>query len=33
MPHPEHNVDPLTGPTLDGRLLFTSVLDFLAASL
>ena len=32
MPHPEHNVDPLTGPTLDGRPFFTSVLDFLAAS-
>jgi phosphoribosylformylglycinamidine synthase len=32
MPHPEHNVDPLTGPTLDGRPFFASVLDFLAAS-
>jgi phosphoribosylformylglycinamidine synthase len=32
MPHPEHNVDPLTGPSLDGRPFFTSVLDFLAAS-
>jgi phosphoribosylformylglycinamidine synthase I len=32
MPHPEHNVDPLTGPTLDGRPFFTSVLSFLAAS-
>ena len=31
MPHPEHNVDPLTGPTLDGRAFFTSVLGFLAA--
>jgi phosphoribosylformylglycinamidine synthase subunit PurQ / glutaminase len=31
MPHPEHNVDPLTGPTLDGRPFFTSVLEFLAA--
>jgi phosphoribosylformylglycinamidine synthase subunit PurQ / glutaminase len=31
MPHPEHNVDPLTGPTLDGRPIFASVLDFLAA--
>jgi phosphoribosylformylglycinamidine synthase I len=29
MPHPEHNVDPLTGPTVDGRLFFASVLDFL----
>jgi phosphoribosylformylglycinamidine synthase I len=32
MPHPEHNVDPLTGPTLDGRPFFTSVLNFLAAT-
>ena len=31
MPHPEHNVDPLTGPTLDGRPIFESVLDFLGA--
>jgi phosphoribosylformylglycinamidine synthase len=31
MPHPEHNVDALTGPTLDGRPIFESVLDFLAA--
>ena len=31
MPHPEHNVDALTGPSLDGRPLFASVLDFLAA--
>ena len=31
MPHPEHNVDPLTGPSLDGRPIFESVLDFLAA--
>ncbi len=31
MPHPEHNVDPLTGPSTDGRLFFASVLDFLAA--
>ena len=29
MPHPEHNVDALTGPTLDGRPIFASVLDFL----
>ena len=29
MPHPEHNVDTLTGPTLDGRPIFASVLDFL----
>jgi phosphoribosylformylglycinamidine synthase I len=32
MPHPEHNVDPLTGPTLDGRPFFTSVLNFFAAT-
>jgi len=31
MPHPEHNVDPLTGPSLDGRAFFASVLGFLAA--
>jgi phosphoribosylformylglycinamidine synthase subunit PurQ / glutaminase len=31
MPHPEHNVDSLTGPTQDGRPFFTSVLNFLAA--
>jgi phosphoribosylformylglycinamidine synthase subunit PurQ / glutaminase len=31
MPHPEHNVDPLTGPTVDGRPFFTSVLNFLSA--
>ena len=31
MPHPEHNVDPLTGPSLDGRPIFASVLDFLGA--
>jgi phosphoribosylformylglycinamidine synthase subunit PurQ / glutaminase len=31
MPHPEHNVDPLTGPTTDGGALFRSVLSFLAA--
>ena len=30
MPHPEHNVDALTGPSLDGRPIFASVLDFLA---
>jgi len=32
MPHPEHNVDPLTGPTADGTPFFSSVLSFLAAS-
>ena len=26
MPHPEHAVDPLTGPSTDGLALFTSVL-------
>ncbi len=31
MPHPEHNVDPLTGPTTDGTSFFRSVLSFLAA--
>ena len=31
MPHPEHNVDPLTGPTTDGRPFFTSALNFLSA--
>jgi phosphoribosylformylglycinamidine synthase I len=31
MPHPEHNVDPLTGPSLDGRPMFASVLHFLSA--
>jgi len=31
MPHPEHNVDPLTGPTTDGAAFFSSVLSFLAA--
>jgi phosphoribosylformylglycinamidine synthase I len=31
MPHPEHNVEALTSPSLDGRPFFASVLDFLAA--
>jgi phosphoribosylformylglycinamidine synthase I len=31
MPHPEHNVDPLTGPNTDGVPFFTSVLSFLTA--
>ncbi len=31
MPHPEHNVDPLTGPTLDGTPFFSSVVGFLSA--
>ncbi|OYO23490.1 phosphoribosylformylglycinamidine synthase I [Enemella dayhoffiae] len=29
MPHPEHNVEELTGPTLDGRGFFSSVSRFL----
>lgn len=31
MPHPEHNVDPLTGPTTDGTVFFASLLNFLSA--
>jgi phosphoribosylformylglycinamidine synthase len=31
MPHPEHNVDSLTGPTQDGRPIFNSILSFLSA--
>jgi phosphoribosylformylglycinamidine synthase len=31
MPHPEHAIDPLTGPGTDGLALFTSVLKSLAA--
>lgn len=31
MPHPEHAVEPLTGPTTDGLPFFTSVLTSLAA--
>ncbi len=31
MPHPEHNVDPLTGPTTDGVDFFTSVIDAVVA--
>ncbi|HET9873452.1 MAG TPA: phosphoribosylformylglycinamidine synthase subunit PurQ [Propionibacteriaceae bacterium] len=30
MPHPEHNVEPLTGPSVDGLPFFSSVLDFLS---
>lgn len=30
MPHPEHNIEELTSPSLDGRKFFSSVLDFLA---
>ena len=32
MPHPEHNVEDLTGPSTDGRAFFGSVLNFLAAA-
>ena len=31
MPHPEHNVDPLTGPGTDGTPFFRSVSNFLSA--
>ena len=31
MPHPEHNMEELTGPTLDGRPFFSSVLRYLSA--
>ena len=31
MPHPEHCVDSLTGPTTDGLGFFTSVLQAVAA--
>ena len=31
MPHPEHNVEALTSPSLDGRPFFTSVQRFLTA--
>jgi phosphoribosylformylglycinamidine synthase subunit PurQ / glutaminase len=31
MPHPEHAVEPLTGPSVDGLALFTSVLHSLVA--
>ena len=32
MPHPEHAIDALTGPTTDGLPFFTSVLTSLLAS-
>jgi phosphoribosylformylglycinamidine synthase I len=32
MPHPEHAVDPLTGPSADGLAFFTSVLTSLVAA-
>ena len=31
MPHPEHNVEELTSPSLDGKPFFSSVLSFLSA--
>lgn len=31
MPHPEHAIDPLTGPTADGLAFFTSIVTTLAA--
>ncbi|MGH3993161.1 MAG: phosphoribosylformylglycinamidine synthase subunit PurQ [Pseudonocardiaceae bacterium] len=32
MPHPEHAIDPLTGPSTDGLAMFTSVLAALVAT-
>jgi phosphoribosylformylglycinamidine synthase len=32
MPHPEHAIDPLTGPSSDGLAMFTSVLQSLVAA-
>jgi phosphoribosylformylglycinamidine synthase len=32
MPHPEHAIDPLTGPSADGLGLFTSLLTTLASA-
>jgi phosphoribosylformylglycinamidine synthase len=32
MPHPEHAVDPLTGPSADGLGFFTSVLAAVVAA-
>jgi phosphoribosylformylglycinamidine synthase len=32
MPHPEHAIDPLTGPSADGLVMFTSVLQALVAA-
>lgn len=32
MPHPEHNVDPLTGPNQDGIPFFTSAINYLLAA-
>jgi phosphoribosylformylglycinamidine synthase subunit PurQ / glutaminase len=33
MPHPEHNVEDLTGPSLDGRGFFESVLSLVGAGI
>jgi len=33
MPHPEHNMEQLTSPSLDGRAIFTSLEHFLAAAI
>ena len=30
MPHPEHNMEDLTGPSLDGRPFFSSVMRYLS---
>jgi phosphoribosylformylglycinamidine synthase len=32
MPHPEHAIEPLTGPTTDGLAMFRSVMEALAAA-
>ena len=32
MPHPEHAIDALTGPSVDGLAMFTSVIDALVAA-
>ncbi|HVE73950.1 MAG TPA: phosphoribosylformylglycinamidine synthase subunit PurQ, partial [Mycobacteriales bacterium] len=32
MPHPEHAVEPITGPTTDGLVFFTSVLHSLVGA-
>jgi phosphoribosylformylglycinamidine (FGAM) synthase-like amidotransferase family enzyme len=32
MPHPEHAIDELTGPSTDGLAMFTSVIDVLVAA-
>ena len=32
MPHPEHAIDPLTGPSTDGLAMFVSVLKCLVSA-